>query len=353
MAYTTINKSTLHCNQTLYTGNATTRTISGVNFQPGLAWLKDYDTVPPPVPAVFDSIRGATYSLNPGGTTANTQQLQELTAFNADGFDLGTSSIVNGNTVPNIAWCFKGGSSNVSNAHGSITSTVSADPTAGFSVVKYTGTGANATVGHGLSSAPEFILIKNFTSTSTQWSYYHVGIGPTKYFWFSDNPAAATSSAYWNNTAPTTAAADAGVFSLGSATEVNGSSDEHIAYCFSPVKGFSAAGIYNGTGIIDGPFVYTGFKPAMVMTKVVEYYGSSFLFDTKRAGYNVDNYLINWGAAAVQNSTGPDILDLVSNGFKIRTDASQGFNHASRTYCYYAWAAAPLVGTNDVPACAR
>ena len=142
-------------------------------------------------------------------------------------------------------------------------------------------------------------------------------------------------------------------FKVVSATEVNGSSDEHIAYCFSPVKGFSAAGIYNGTGIIDGPFVYTGFKPAMVMTKVVEYYGSSFLFDTKRAGYNVDNYLINWGAAAVQNSTGPDILDLVSNGFKIRTDASQGFNHASRTYCYYAWAAAPLVGTNNVPATAR
>ena len=355
MAYTTINKSTDYFNTKLYTGNSSVRTLTGVGFQPDFVWIKDRTNARDHM--IFDSVRTATKDIHSNNDDSETTIADTLTAFTSDGFSLGAdstaaSALVNGNSNNYVSWNWRGASSSGSaNAVGSINSTVSANTTGGFSVVKYTGTGSNATVGHGIGIAPEFILVKKYNTTQA-WRCGHVGMGWTHGNNLNNGGAIYDSDTYWQDTAPTTT-----VFSVGTDTEVNGSGATHIAYCFAPVKGFSKFGSYTGNSNTNGPFIYCGFKPAFVLIKNLNTSNHWLIIDNKRSEFNkADEGLFpNENQAEHANSASSGI-NIVSNGFKIRTTGNAAANYNNNdgdNYLFAAFAEAPLVGTNNVTATAK
>ena len=231
-----------------------------------------------------------------------------------------------------------------SNFGGNIQSTVSAGSTQGFSIVSYTGTGSNATVGHSLGITPSMIIFKNRDSV-TDWRVYHKSLGATKGLRLSSNGTEQTSSTYFNDTEPTSS-----LFTVSTAVDTNESGSKFIAYCFAEKQGYSKFGKYTGNGNADGTFVYTGFRPAFLIMKASSATGNWFIFDSKRDGFNHQNdYLkANSSDAEVANER----VDLLSNGFKFRTSNS-GWNGSGTTYTYMAFAEAPLVGSNNIPCTAR
>jgi hypothetical protein len=253
----------------------------------------------------------------------------------ANGFTLGVDVGTNGSAYTFMSWNWKAGGTGVSNSAGSITSTVSANTTAGFSIVTYTGTGSAATVGHGLGVAPSMILQKN--RTGYDWRVYHVSAGNTNELYLNQTTAATTAST-WNNTTPTTT-----VFSVGSGSAVNGGGFACVAYCFAEVAGYSRFGSYVGNGSTTGPFIYTGFRPRFVMIKIASgatYNTDSwFMFDTVRGTYNDNNpYLLPNSAGAEGAFTAPEIF---SNGFYLNTN-SNALNYSSSTYIFAAFAETPF-----------
>ena len=325
----------------LYTGNGSTQTISGLGFSPDFVWLKARSAAYNH--SVFDAVRGAGVNLLANATSAEfnggTNSGGELIAFNSDGFNLGACSNAGTNNVNNpngttfAAWCWDAGSSTVTNTAGSIQSSVRANASAGFSVVTYTGVGSTGTVGHGLGVAPSFYIVKARTTTAANsWRVYHSALGNTKQLFLEDTAAASTNSSAWNNTNPTST-----VFSVGSLA--NESSGNYVAYCFAPVAGYSAFGSYTGNGSADGPFIYLGFRPAVVLVKMSSSTGNWTILDDKREGYNVDNDPLYPNLSDAEGTT--DLLDITSNGFKVRTtDAT--FNTNAGTYVYAAWASSPF-----------
>ena len=343
-----INKPNEYFNTKLYIGNSTdNHAITGVNFQPDLVWIKRRNQAANH--NLFDSVRGATKTIKSNLTNAEATVADTLKSFDADGFTLGddaTVGEVNPITYTMASWNWLAGGTGVSNTVGDITSTVSANTTSGFSIVSYTGTGANATVGHGLGSAPAFIIFKD-RSTTKDWFVYHQSISPATggKLNLTVNPGADPS--YFNNTAPTSS-----VFSIGDANTTNPSGNNMIAYCFAEKKGFSKFGSYTGNGSADGTFVYTGFKPAWFMVKKSSASGDSWvIIDNTRFPYNyVDKFIYADEADAESGSA--ERLDFLSNGIKIR--ATHTFiNTSGATYIYMAFAENPLVGTNNIPATAR
>ena len=476
MAYTTINKSTVHFNTKLYTGTGSSQSITGVEFQPDWIWHKyrggsgGHN--------LFDSVRGATKRLRSNTTGTEATGADTLTSFDSDGFSLGadtTGDGVNLSGYNNVSWNWKAGgtapsktykvvvvsdsgnkfrfrnsadtatfgssavtldlqeggtytfdgsdstnsshpfvlgtSSGVdgsystgvtykldgvtktysqytsgyssatsrqliitvaasaptlyyncsvhsgmggqintnstfgsSNFDGSIQTLVSENTTAGFSIVKYTGTGSNATIGHGLGAVPKWIITKRYDAASENWGVYHASLGNTKYMFLNKTNAENTSSGYWNNTTPTSS-----VFSIGTNDVVNTSSGVYIAYCFAEKNGYSKFGSYTGNGNGNGPFIYTGFKPAFLIVKknATEDW---LMFDNKRDTDNVvKEYLLpNTSGAA---NTGTEWFDFLSNGFKARVN-SGGNNTSDGTYIYMAFGQT-MVGSNNVTATAR
>ena len=350
MAYTTIDDPTIYMNPVPYTGTEVTLSITGVGFQPDLVWLKKRGNTSSHW--WTDVIRGVTETLYSNATTADTTESEGLTAFGADGFTLGDDYAVNQEDQVQMSWNWKANGAGSSNGDGDITSTVSANTTAGFSIVSYTGDGnAGATVGHGLGSAPSFYVVKTRDS-DYDWRAYHKGIGETKYLNLNQNIAVATATNAWNDTAPTSS-----VFSLGDGSTVNQNTDNFIAYCFAEKQGYSKFGSYNGNGNADGAFVYTGFRPAWVMVKKTNGTDHWFIIDNKRIGFNsgADGYG-NYGLYAnLQNAeyTGAAYdLDILSNGFKAR-DTDGMLNGSGDSYIYAAFAEAPFVNSNGVPCNAR
>lgn len=335
MAYTTINKSTEHFNTVLYTGNGSTNNITGVGFDTDWLWAKSRAVE---VHELYDKVRGAGYRIQ---TQSNAAQNSEgYQSFITDGFAWSGSGNCNGNGINYVAWNWKANGAGSSNTNGSITSTVSANTTSGFSIVKFTATGSAATVGHGLSTAPKMILVKR-TDSSHTWQIYHASIGATKYLEFGAQ-AEQTNSGRWNDTAPTSS-----VFSIG--TEW-GSGAVLIAYCFSDITGFSKTGLYEGNGNADGQFVYTGFKPAFIMFKGKGQSTDWFIFDNKRNGFNPNNDDLEPSNNSAESNT--DKLDILSNGFKLRK-ADTDSNGSGQGFVYLAFAEAPLVGSNNIPCTAR
>jgi len=347
MAYTTINKSTDHFNIKLHTGNGAEQAITGVGFQPDFTWIKKRNGTA--VHYLFDAVRGATYFLNSDQTYTNQDNAQSLKSFDSDGFTLGTMAGANNNSDTFVSWNWKAGTGQgSSNTDGSINTTyTSVNTTAGFSISQYTGTGANATVGHGLGVAPKIIITKS-TSHTSNWGVYNKSIGATKMLNLNQTNAAATNNGYFNDTDPTSS-----VFSLGDeGNDTNGSGKTYIAYCFAEKTGFSKFGQYRGNGDDDGAFVYTGFRPALVILKRDDAVDGWFMYDTKRSPINVmDDYLIPNNNAAEVGTSAVNI-DFVSNGFKLRNDDG-GHNNSSGTYTYLSFAEASLVGSNNVPCTAR
>ena len=353
-----INKPTDYFNTVLYTGNGGTQSITGVNFQPDWSWFKVRSEVGSH--RLVDSVRGNTKYLFSNGTDAEATVTTNVTSFDSDGFSLGNGSI-NESSRTYASWNWlASNTSGSSNTDGSITSTVSANTTSGFSIVSWTGTGADATVGHGLSQAPTIFILKNRTDVSdwrigqvltstnnmTDGNGYYMELNDTK---ASSNPGSATT---WGATptAPTSS-----VFTVGSTNAHNGSGDNMIAYCFAEKKGYSKFGSYTGNASdsAGGPFIYLGFKPAFYMIKRTDTTGSWIIKDNLRPGYNVNgSYLVANDSIAEATGSGNVASDEVSNGIKIR-GFSSSINASGGTYIYMAFAENPLVGTNNIPATAR
>jgi hypothetical protein len=348
MAYTTIDKPDDYFNTVLYTGTGATLSITGVGFQPDLSWLKMRSAVE--WNFFVDAVRGVNKAVWSNATNAeydySGDPAQILTSFDTDGFSLGTSAAVNGNTQTFASWNWKANGAGVSNTAGSITSTVSANTTSGFSIVSYTGTGSTATIGHGLCTSPSMILIKNRT-TAYSWIVYHKSLGATKNLYLDLTNASDTSSIQFNDTEPTSS-----VFSVGTSLATNKSSDSIIAYCFAEVKGFSKFGSYTGNGNADGTFVYTGFRPAWIMVKASSRSGRWRIWDNKINPFNVADTRLSAESSDAEDTGATNAIDIVSNGFKIRTSEGQ-FNGSGETNIYMAFAENPFVTSTSIPTTAR
>jgi hypothetical protein len=326
-------------NVVTYTGNGTAigsggLTVSGVGFQPDFVWGKRRDTTG--FHGLVDSIRGGTKLLFSNSTDAETTYSEGISTFNADGFTVGNLGNFNTLNGTYVAWNWNAGGSNATNTSGTITSTVRANTTSGFSIVTYTGTGSNATVGHGLGVAPSMIIVKNRSSAQT-WRVYSSVIGATQYLNLNATTAAQTSSIPWNNTAPTST-----VFSVGTDDATNKSSENLVAYAFAPVAGYSAFGSYVGNGSTDGVFVYLGFRPRFIMRKRTDSTGSWIAQDSARPGYNATT---TYTSVLYPNASDAELsyneIDILSNGFKIRANDSFG-NASGGTYIYMALAENPF-----------
>ena len=262
MAYSTIPKGTDYFNTSLWTGNGSAKTISGVGFQPDLLWAKcrsnSYSHI------LTDAVRGITKQLKSEGNAAELTNAQGVTAFNADGYVLGTQDDFanNGNTF--VGWGWKAGTtSGIVQGGASITpSAYSFNQTSGFSIIKYQGTGSNATVPHGLNAVPKMIIIKCLSLASKSWQVGHESIGWQNGIYLNLTDANGSDSGAFNSTNPTSS-----LFSLGTSSFVNTSSADYVAYCFSEIPGYSKFNRYDGNGSTNGSFIYTGFKPAFVMVK--------------------------------------------------------------------------------------
>ena len=345
MAYTTINKSSDYFNTKLYTGNGSTNAITGVGFQPDWVWVKNRD-IGTDAPTIYDAVRGATKRLQTSSDGAESTKTNGLTAFNSDGYTAGSASAINANGSNIASWNWLANGAGSANTDGSISSTVSANTTSGFSIVSFTGTGSASTIGHGLNAVPKMYIVKNRSTASTQWRVYHASLGATKHMALDATQAVGTASSVFNNTEPTSS-----VFSVGTDDAANKSGDSLIAYCFAEKQGFSKFGSYVGNGsATNGTFVYTGFKPAWLMVKNTATTSSWEIWDVKRNTFNpTAKSIFPDGSGAEYDYT--NRVDLLSNGFKLKTTSSP--NGSGNSIIYMAFAEAPLVGSNNVPCTAR
>ena len=330
-----------HFNTVLYTGNGSSRSITGVGFSPDWIWFKARSGAIAHL--LYDSVRGATKYLQSNSTSAEGTESNSQTSFDSDGFSLGSDSTtgVNQNSTTYVAWNWLAGGSASSNSDGGITSSVSANTEAGFSIVSYTGTGSITTVGHGLNSAPEMIIIKNRNGTQ-QWVTYVEGASSTagSYLLLNKTDAVATDDANFNNVNPTSS-----VFTVTDADGDTGrSGSTYIAYCFHSVDGYSKIGTYTGNGSSDGTFVFTGLRPSFLLIKRTDSTGSWYIMDNKRNPFNeVNNHLYpNLAQAEAASSHDTDFL---SNGFKARGSAAD-LNASGGTYVYLAIAEQPAKYSN-------
>ena len=332
---------------TTYTGNGSTQsitnTVNGISFKPDLFWAKSRSSSG--THSLTDSVRGVNSQLFSNLTNAEGTQTDQVTAFNSNGVSLGANASGTGstnvNTVTYVGWQWLAGAgTSSSNTNGSITSTVSVNATAGFSVVTYTGNGTGgATIGHGLGVAPQFIAVKS-RSAVNDWLNYHVSLGNTQYLNLDLTSAAATSSAAWNNTSPTST-----VFSVGTGPSVNSNGVTYVAYCWAAVAGFSKFGSYTGNGSTDGPFVYCGFRPRFILIKCSSNSSTNWIIlDTSRDIYNLAGQSLepNLSAAEYTPASSGYPCDILSNGFKWRDGGSQSDNYSGYTYIYAAFAENPF-----------
>ena len=357
MAYSTITKPADYFNTVLYAGdNSTSNAITGVGFQPDWIWIKNRSAISSQL--FQDSVRGKSGSnylyLQANDTAAEAAQGDNdgLNTIGSDGFTVGYTNSVGWNASGNnyVSWNWLAGGTASSNTDGSITSSVSANTTSGFSIVSFTGTGANATVGHGLSSAPKMVIFKNRDNGTQEWDTYHAGLTDATYFiqLNSNNAQSNTNGALrFNSTAPTSS-----VFSVGSATTTNESGNAMIAYCFAEKKGFSKFGSYTGNNSSDGVFLYLGFKPSLFIVKKYSASGTDWLmYDNKRNEYNQLTKTLESNTSDAETTTSSRDVDFCSNGIKLR-GASAAVNDTG-SFIYLAFAESPLVGTNNIPAVAR
>ena len=354
MAYTTINKSTDNFNTVLYTSNngSSPRTISGVGFQPDFVWVKNRDSASYNH-VLNDSVRGLNKILSSdtnGAELAANHAGGYISSANNDGFVItaGSSNLSNYDTGTNkqVVWNWLASNTTVSNTDGSITSTVSANTTAGFSIVSYTGTGANATVGHGLNAVPKMIIVKRRDANDSWWTF-NSNLGSNDAYLALQSTAASSTAGgntLWNSTAPTSS-----VFSVGTNSGVNGSSSTYVAYCFAEKTGYSKIGSFTGNGNADGTFIYTGFRPAFVLAKSSTSVTEWHMSDDARYPTNPNNAYLAASSSAAEVTGYP--TDFLSNGFKIRTTLG-GWNSSGATFIYMAIGQS-LVGSNNVPCTAR
>ena len=352
MAYSSIVKPTDYFNTVTYTGNGGTQTISGVGFQPDFSWVKGRNYAY--YHYLQDAVRGSQKILYTNNTDSEAIITAGISAWNADGYVTGSQGALNYSGRTFVAWNWLGANGTASNTDGSITSTVSANTTSGFSIVSYTGSATNpSTVGHGLGTAPAMIIVKNRSTSGRDWVIWHKALGgasSTDDLLLFTTGAKITSSGYWGSSAPSST-----TFGVGNTNNNNANGDNFIAYCFAEKKGFSKFGSYVGNGSTDGSFIYTGFKPAFFMAKRSSAAGDPWvLIDNKRNPINALSNTLTPSDSNAEN-TGTDRANFLSNGIKIKT-TSNAWNASGSTYIFMAFAENPLVansGTDGVPATAR
>ena len=325
-----------YMNAVLYTGDGTNgRSITGVGFQTDFNWTKSRSSGAY-YHQLSDAVRGFDKYLYSNATNAEgTDATNHIQSVNSDGYVINSGASFNASGVTYVAWNWKAGGTGVTNTAGTITSTVSANTTAGFSIVTYTGTGSNATVGHGLSSAPSFVICKSRNNTYS-WVSYHTSLGASAFIELNSTGAATTGrNDVWNATAPSST-----VVSLGTVAGNNASGTTYVAYCFAPVSGFSSAFSYTGNGSSDGSFVYLGFKPKMILIKRTDTTADWVLYDTERNTYNVAMLTLYPNLSNAEGTVNPS-MDILSNGVKFRNSTST-FNASGGTYIGFAWAESPF-----------
>jgi hypothetical protein len=336
-AATTANK---YFNATTYTGTGSSLAVTNSgSMQPDFVWLKNRSSAT--YHWLTNAITGTSKQLTSNATDAESSYTQILTAFNSNGFTVGTDGDVNANGSSYVGWQWRASNATaVTNTAGTITSTVSANTTAGFSIVTYTGNGTNAsTVGHGLGVAPSMYIVKRRSNTGN-WYVYHISIGNTNRLRLDETSASTAESAAWNNTSPTST-----VFSIGTSVDVNASANTYVAYCFAQVAGYSAFGSYTGNDSADGTFIYTGFRPAFVLYKKANGIDGWAIYDAKRNTYNVADALLQPNTSGAEAVSAPGSIDILSNGFKQRNSNNFG-NSSSFTYIYMAFAENPFKYAN-------
>jgi hypothetical protein len=353
MSYTNgLDKPSDYFNTKLYTGTNATQSITGVGFQPDFSWFKTRSDANGHT--LIDSVRGITKRLASHNTQGDITQADMLTSFDTDGLTLGADSnnYTNWSGKTWVVWNWLASNTTASNTDGTITSTVSANQTSGFSIVSYTGNGtAGATIGHGLGSAPKMIIIKDRDTGTHSWVVGHDSLAWTSYLLLNNTDAKGTATTIWNDTAPTSS-----VFTLGTNVGMNGSGSSQIAYCFAEKKGYSKFGSYVGNGSSSGPYIHLGYKPSLVIRKITSGSSSWIMQDNKRSesgGFNqIRNYLFADSSQAEVSNQDYFNIDFLSNGFKIRS-TDGGANGSGQTYIYMAFAENPFVTSTGIPTTAR
>ena len=329
MAYSPIDKPNTQFSPLLYTGNSSNgHEINGLDFQPDFVWIKsrnqaDFDHM------LFDSVRAST-TAQPFDLRSNKNNLEStdtsgLVSFDSDGFTLNSGGYVN--TGSFASWNWK------------------KSATSGFDIVTATGTGSAKTIAHSLSAVPQVIISKERSGSVNDWVMYHESLGNNKKMILNETNAVGTDSC-WNNTTPTSS-----VFSVSGASVVNRNSSTYVYYLFSEKKGYSKFGSYDSNSNANGPFVYLGFKPALVIVKCTTAAESWGLVDSKRAPINLTSVAVL--NANTNGTEGGAEIDLLSNGFKLTAVSGQFNKSGSHSYIYMAFAENPLVASNYVPTTAR
>jgi len=332
-------------NTKLYSGNGSTNAITGVGFQPDMCWWKMRSAIEEH--ALGDAVRTAGYIVKPNSSDEQAQSASYFASFDSDGFTLGSDDKTNKNTSTYASWNWKANGAGSSNTDGSITSTVSASTTSGFSIAKVTLSGSgNQTFGHGLGVTPSLVIFK-CTSHAESWKVYHSSLSSpeSKYLQLNTTDGAGNASNIWG-AGMTSSTVGVKVGTIGTAGQ------DYICYAFAEKQGFSKFGSYSSNNNVDGNFIYTGFSPAFVYIKQTNTDGeSSKMYDNKRLGYNV---VANWLEAddSQAEGTGSNQIDILSNGFKLRA-TNTAINASGGSYIFMAFAEAPIVSSNGIPAVAR
>lgn len=320
----------------LYTGTGSALTVGGLSFSPDFVWYKSRSSATY-FHGLFDTVRGATKFLATNDSGTEVTDAARLSAFTSDGFTVGTDVGVNTNGANMVAWAWDAGTTTVVNTAGTIQSNIRVNTTAGFSIVSYTGIQATATVGHGLGVAPKLIIAKSRSVSGTNWVVYHSSLGSTSSLLILNLANATTTiTNYWGSAVPTST-----VFGVANGVYDNNNGSV-IAYCFAEVPGYSSFSGWIGNGSADGPFIYTGFRPALIIAKQTNTSGQNwYILDSDRSPSNVVNRRLYPNLTNGEDSDGNINCDLLSNGFKLR-DAYTGWNASGGTYVYMAFAEQPF-----------
>jgi len=360
MAYTDIDDPSAYFTTTLWTGDGTssgrsiTNSANAGNFQPDWLWIKPRTGTNATHHQLYDSSRGVSKSLRSSADAAEiaSSAYGHVSAYDTNGFTSIAGSNNNENLNENsstfVSWQWKAnGGTTSSNTDGSITSTVQANTTAGFSIVTYTGTGSNATIGHGLGAVPDMVIVKNRTASDNWGVQLANALGNTNALRLNNTDAYGGSDGalWWNDTSPTST-----TISIGTRNEVNQNTKNYVMYCFKNIQGYSKIGKYIGNGSNEGTFVYTGFKPAWVMVKGTSSGREWFMFDGTRDTFNPFNKYVKAESNDAEASS--NFGDFCSNGFKVRSDGAS-YNASGETFIYMAFAEHPFVSSEGVPTTAR
>jgi hypothetical protein len=353
MAYTDIDNPELYFQTQLYNGSNSGQSITfdgSENMQPDWVWIKSRNGSGRNH-CLYDVVRGVNKRLEIDGTGAENTDSGQLTSFDSDGYTVGTTEAdINSGGRTFASWNWKAGGSASNNTDGSITTTVSANTTSGFSIMSYTGTGSNATLGHGLNNAPKLVIIKQRNGSDQSWCTFHTSLGAGKFIDFNRSDPTNTNGSTRYTSVPSST-----VINIGNSDALNSSNNTFICYAFAEKQGFSKFGSYTGNGNTDGPFVYTGFKPAFVICKITSGTDQWVLYDNKRDTFNVTEQILRPNTSGAEGTESGAKMDLLSNGFKLRGSGGGigQTNNSGGSYIYMAFAENPFVTSTGIPSPAK